>query len=117
MDERDKTKIGEFFFAPVRDGDLGRALECNLAFVRGKRVCRHAFDQPATLDTADSRAPTILSKGVGQARTESVRGVTPEILAVVPAVHVFLEIEGLHRHGFGTVRQTGQDVRGRVRPT
>src|SRR5215207_8831886 len=50
MNKRNKSVIGKFLFATVRDGHLGRAFHRHFTFVGLERMGRKAVDQTTALD-------------------------------------------------------------------
>ena len=52
MNERNKSVVGKFLFAAVGDCYFGRALHCDFAFVRLKRMRRKSLDESAAFYAA-----------------------------------------------------------------
>ena len=111
MHQRDEARVGQLLLAPIGDGDLGRALERDVAFVGAEGVGRQPLDQAAAFDAADGGAPAVAGEGLRRPRRQRVGGVAPQVLLVVLAVDVLLEVERLDRHGLAAVGQAHQHVR------
>jgi hypothetical protein len=62
----------------------------------GKVWTGRPLDLAAPLDAAGAGHPAVLGEGVGHAAGVAPRGVHPEVLVVVHAVDVLLEVEGGH---------------------
>src|SRR5207237_5239047 len=98
----------QLFLPPVGDGDLGRALQRDLALVRLERVGGQSLDEPPTLDPSDRRAPSVPRERAGEASGEGIGGIGPEVLAVVASVDIFLEperLDGLRVRPVGTATE------------
>src|ERR1017187_4957391 len=95
MHQRDKSLVGKFFFPSVSDCDLGGTLECDIALICLEGVSGQAFDQASAFDAANGSTPSVLCESVSETRAQGVRGIPPQILAVIGAIDAFFIIESL----------------------
>ena len=73
-------------------------------------MCGKPFDQPPAFYAAYSGAPLVLCESFRQPCSKGIRGIAPEIFAVVPAVHILVVIERFNRNGVLAVRQPHQNA-------
>ena len=93
MQKRQEAEVGQLELAAVGDGDLGRALHGHVAVVGREGVDRQALDLAAALDAAGPGHPAVLGEGVGDPRGVGPGRAHPQVVVVVLAVDVLLEVE------------------------
>ena len=111
MNQWDEAEVRQLLFAPVGYGNFGGALQRNIAVISLEGVGGQPFHQPSALNAPNRSAPAELREGVRQAGRKRIRGVPPQILLVLLAVHVLFEPKRLDRRGRLTIRQAHQNVR------
>src|ERR1700682_5190555 len=113
MNQRNKALVRKFLLATVGNGDLRGTLKRHIAFVCVERVGGQAFYQAAALYTADGRAPAVRGKCRGYPCPQGIRGVSPEILGVIAAIHVFFVAKLINGLGVFAIGQSHENVRHR----
>ncbi len=112
MHQRDEAEVAQLLLAPVGDGQLGRALERDLALVGLEGMGGQVLHQAAALHAADGGAPAEVFEGAGELAGEGVGRVAPQVFVVVGAVHVLDEIEALGAAAVDRVeRHAAQEAR------
>src|SRR5438552_12126651 len=97
MNQRRQALVGQFFLAPVGNGDFGRALQRDVALVRTERMRRKSRNQSAAFDATDRDAPAILCKSIRHPRGERICRIAPEVLRMISAIDTLLVVESFAR--------------------
>src|SRR5690606_10782895 len=80
--ERQESVVAQLLLASLREADLGRALEVEVAVVAREHVRGKPVDAATVLGAADRRAPAGLRERAREHRSEHPRGVHPAVLIV-----------------------------------
>src|SRR5690606_1403751 len=104
------------------DADLRRTLLVRIAIVADEDMGGQIIHFAAAFGAADRRAPTMLSKGIGEATAQHIGGVHPAVIVVrhrfgrtALVLRSLFEAELLDRLRRLAVRQTGEHARHRQR--